>query len=313
MQLTRALIRSEVLTRIGGSIGTTIGGDPITIDTDITDVVETICQRTDCFFYGGTSGPAAFGVEIVPNQIDYCASPLYKITSLVIRDEHGMGRPCTILTERQMDQTVGPFWRMVSAGQSTVVRGGSWYAYLKGKNSFGIWPVPDYSSVIYSYVDLLINNDGTVSSTSRPFTSSDTGDTLNITGGVGFTPSLFTILSVDLAGKATLSGTVGTPNSTAGVGVLGTGGIRVSGYGVPPLWPNDNDLCPLQNTDHMAVVWGVIVARAEYALASRDAETRQIAAGLIARYEIRFEKAVGRIEAQAGTLSQHSEAGLRMY
>lgn len=313
MQMTRSKISGEVRMRLGEALGTTGGGDPITLDTDITNVCEEMCYDTDAFYYGGTAGPGAWGTEIVANQVDYNDVPVYKIGAVTIQDEQGMRRPCTVKTEREMDREVGPWWRMVSKGQTSVVTAAPWYIVLKGKGKFQVWPVPNYTSVVFTYTDLVIGSDGTLTSVARPFTSSDVGSSLNITGGTNFTTQRFTVLFVDATGHAQMSGTVGVAGATGGIAVFGTGGIQISGYGMPPAWPLDSDVCPIPSEDHMTVVWGVCIQRCTRAKASRDETTRAIAIGLMPDFQRRYTHAMGNLEASAATTSQHSGPGLRIW
>ena len=72
-----------------------------------------------------------------------------------------------------------------------------------------------------AYTDLVIQTTMTnVSSVIRPFVVADVGNTLNITGGTGFTIGRYSIRSV--AGNiATLDASAGTASSTGGLGTLG--------------------------------------------------------------------------------------------
>jgi hypothetical protein len=306
---TRGNFKSEMAVLLGEALGTTGGGNPFTIDRNIDRVVANICEATDCFFWGGTTGPGAYGTEIVSGQIDYCAPPLYKIIAITARDQSGTAWPLTILTEREMDRRLGSYWRTTSSGQATNFSSAPSYAYLKGQNSFGLYPVPNYSTLIYNYTDLAISVGGTISSALRPFLSSDAGKVITITGGTGFTQTRFVLLSVDTLGNATVAGRIGTPGSTAGIGAFGSGGITLSGYGTPPPWPDDDDVCPLQPKAHAAVLHGLCELRSLAAMSSRDKETRQIATSLRAEYRNYYEEALGYIEVESATISQHSEPG----
>lgn len=308
---TRAVIKSEVDVRCGAALGTDGGGNPITIDTDVTEVTASICRRTDCFFWGGTAGPGAYGTDIINGQIDYCAPPLYRIVAVEARDQAGNSWPLTPRTQREFDAYTADYWRAVQTGTTANVNSNPLYLYLKGENSFGIWPVPTYTSFIANYTDLVIQSDGTLTSVIRPFTSGDIGRALTINGGAGFTTGRYIVLLVDSNGHATVSGNAGTVASTGGTASFGSGGIAISGFGTPPAWSNESDVCPLQPKNHMAVVWGVCVERLLFGMASRDDVTRNIATRLFPIYEQRFKDAVGMIEAEVVTQAQHSEPGLR--
>ena len=306
---TRGNFKSELAVRLGEALGTDGGGNPLTVDRDIDRALANVCEATDCFYWGGTTGPGAYGTEITNGKIDYCAPPLYKITAIVVRDNVGTSWPVTIVTERELDRRLGSWWRTTSSGEATNFSSTPRYAYLKGQNSFGLYPVPNYSTLIHNYTDIVIASDGTISSVDRPFVSSDTGKVITMSAGTGFNTGRFFLLSVDTAGNATVAGSIGTAGSTGGVGAFGSGGVSVSGYGTPPPWPSDDDVCPLQPKNHMAVLYALCELRALTSMASRDKETRQIASELRALYKGYYEEALGYIEAESATLAQHSEPG----
>ena len=73
---------------------------------------------------------------------------------------------------------------------------------------------------VRSYTDLAIqaNSAWLMSSFQSPFTPRQIGSTLTVTGGAGFTPKTVTIVSVNDAGVATVSSSVGKAGSTGGTG-----------------------------------------------------------------------------------------------
>jgi hypothetical protein len=102
-----------------------------------------------------------------------------------------------------------------SGGTATYDVGAGGYLYCDS----GAGPVAQRFSV--PYTDLVISGSSSdvVSSASQPFAAlTDDGYTLVITGGTGFTPGTYTILSVDSDGNATLNASAGTEGSTGGIG-----------------------------------------------------------------------------------------------
>ena len=94
-------------------------------------------------------------------------------------------------------------------------------------NGGGYDPVIGTSDYTYptsspiSYTDLVIQATATnVSSAIRPFVAADVGNTLNVTGGTGFTVARYSVRSV-AGGIATLDIACGTAASTGGAGKLG--------------------------------------------------------------------------------------------
>lgn len=86
-------------------------------------------------------------------------------------------------------------------------------------------PGTDYSqqaAAQVSYTDLVIDavNNAKVTSAAHPFSSTAPGNVINISGGTGFTPGLYCILSVS-GNVATLDNSVGVASSTGGTGKLG--------------------------------------------------------------------------------------------
>ena len=85
-------------------------------------------------------------------------------------------------------------------------------------------PGTDYTyptSSPITYTDLVIQATATnVSSAARAFVAADVGNTINVTGGTGFTVGRYSVRSV-AAGIATLDAAVGTAASTGGAGTLG--------------------------------------------------------------------------------------------
>jgi hypothetical protein len=73
----------------------------------------------------------------------------------------------------------------------------------------------------YAYTDLEIGSPSTkLASVSRPFTAADVGNTVNVTGGTGFTTGRYNVRSV-VSSNATVDRAVGTTSSTGGTGTLG--------------------------------------------------------------------------------------------
>ncbi len=81
------------------------------------------------------------------------------------------------------------------------------------------------TAAVRSYTDIATSNytglnQSQVSSALTPFTPDEVGLPLTITGGTGFTLTTVTVLKVDFAGVAVLSGSVGAINLTGGTGTV---------------------------------------------------------------------------------------------
>jgi hypothetical protein len=308
---TRLKIKQEALLRSGDALGGFAEGRAaVMLDDLINDVTNDLCRATGAYYYGGDKG---FTASIIKNQIEYCAPPLYSIVAVVATDSSGNRYPLTIKTERELDQRAGAFWRTAAPGSQAAWTGIPYWCYLQGGNTAGLFPVPDYTTVVYTYSDLVIGSDMTqVSSAARPFSAGDMQRIMIVAASTGFNAGKYRIVAVT-AGVATLDRPVGIAASASGVAVLDTGGVTFIGYGIPPDWPNDTDPCPLQSQNHEAVSYGVTVRYLEIKASSPNATDRQIAESLLPMHEGHYREHRGMLEAEIATQAQHAEPGLYMY
>jgi hypothetical protein len=101
-------------------------------------------------------------------------------------------------------------------GSLTINAGG--YLYCDNGNGFG--PVKQRFTVNYTDLTISASNVLIVSSAAQPFAAdTDAGYDLTITGGPGFTPGTYLIVSVDDMGNATLNSGAGSEGSTGGTGI----------------------------------------------------------------------------------------------
>ena len=103
-----------------------------------------------------------------------------------------------------------------TGGQGSITTGPGGYLYCDE----GYGPVQQRFTVDYTDLKVDGTNPDIVTSAAQPFSAAtDDGFTLKITGGTGFNPGTYTIMSVDSLGNATLSGAAGSVGSTGGTGI----------------------------------------------------------------------------------------------
>lgn len=249
MTLTRSQIRIQAGNIVGEMLGTPGYASPFMYDTCINTAADEIARATDCYAVSAST-------ELIANQSLYAASQLYKVKSVMSTDTSHNFYLLQQMTPEGMDIK---YWNWRNANADTMPR----YYMSRGDNLIEINPAPSQSSLQYRYTDLVVGvRSNLVTSASRPFTSSDTGMILRISGGTGFHTGDYRIVSVE-SSIASLDSSISTPASSGGVGNLSAGGLILQGYGVPgDAWPADDDVCPLPERAHIAVVFRVAILRA---------------------------------------------------
>jgi len=277
MPMTRTQIKAAALQILGEDSGTP-GLDSIyMMDTWVNTAADEIARATDCYY-------GAVTLEVVAGQPLYSAPQIYKLKAASWVDSSGNR---VILQQSSPAGLDGRFsgWRNQPSGSPA-------YYAAEGANLIRLYPAPDTSSLLFAYTDLVINSDGSVSSASRPFLMSDVSRTLRVTGGTGFVPTSYTVMSV-AGGTALLNTPPGTALSTGGQAILSYGGLTAEGYLTPAdSWPLPAQNCPLPDRAHMAVVWRLAKFRAiQFPTPENIARV-----GLI---DNEYKRALGLLEAEA--------------
>lgn len=245
--MTRQEITVLCKDTLGEFLGAPGSDDPFAWDRLIDTAAADVCRATDCF-------SLVVGADVVANQATYCIPQLYRLTGVFWTDG--------TLKKQQLIETLPADLDYRRIGWRDDPAGSPQYFLPLGLNEFWLYPVPDTSSLTYSYSDLVVQvNPLQVASIARPFVSSDVGYTLRISGGTGFNTGAYTIISV-AGGVATLDRPAGATASAAGTAALSMGGLYLEGFGVPlGLWPNQSDACPLPERAHMCVVYRACLLR----------------------------------------------------
>lgn len=283
--MNRAQMNDALGNLLGETLGTPGGDNPYSKDLLLDNAADELARATYCFF-------TKYSTEIVNGQAEYCAPSIFRVTAVTARLSDAATQILRQVSVGQMDGAAGSYWR------NTPETGDPRVYMAQGLNSVQIYPEPDYTTVVAAYSDLVIQTaTASVSSVARGFVFDDIGRTLIVTGGAGFTPGRYKVVTVS-GGIATLDRAVGTAASTGGAATLSTGGLTVEGYGVPSgSWTKDTDHCPLPERAHMAVVYGAARDRGLQFLSSGSAAQMQI-------IEQRYREMRGKLEREAATITR---------
>lgn len=203
MSLTRAQIKQMASHQLREYLASDGAESMMMYDTLVSAAADEIARATDCY-------AASVGADVVANQAIYCAPNLYKIWGVFWTDSTLNKIQLIETTTRELDDRYSNL--ATSAGWRNAPAGDPIYYYTRGENIIGLYPTPSTSSLVYSYTDLVMNatNQYMVSSNAqRAFVAADVNYTLRITAGSQWTAGIYTIISVDGSGNATLDQPVG--------------------------------------------------------------------------------------------------------
>ena len=193
---------------------------------------------TNCAVQADGSGSAAIGTVLLPNTVDVTTFGA-KGDMRNFSDAQCTNGSAVLYSPAQAAFTSADVGRWVQVAQCGDSYGTGWggqvVTYTDARhvvlstNAGATITTPQFV-----YTDLVLSSYATyggtvVSSVLTPFTPLSKGQSLTITGGTGFTIKTVTILGIDYAGNATLSGNVGTAGSAGGTGwspipsTIGTG------------------------------------------------------------------------------------------
>lgn len=132
--MTRAYLTSFLSRTLGEYGGSLAALNPFDLDQYITTAADLIAQNTYCYY-------GYYYADVVAGQPEYCASEIFDMQSIAIKDSTGCESLLMAMTPNQMDAQYGASWRdpqQWSTGLPLVY-------VQEGVNRFRLYPVPDYS------------------------------------------------------------------------------------------------------------------------------------------------------------------------
>ena len=251
MSLTRQDITNRCRLLLGEELGTESSETSFIYNTLIDTAVDEMCGKSDAYW-------ASVETDVVANVSLYCCPQIYKVEGVTYRGADGTIHVLQETSSMNLDGT-NRTWRNDLAAPPR-------YFVSQGLNQIVLYPVPDTSSSVFSYIDLVIgtvtSTQSTVTSVARPFVTSDVGSSLIVSGGTNFNINAFRIVAVSGV-TATVDGILGTAAATGGIASLSQGGLTIEGFGTPTgTWAVQSALCPLPDRFHMCLIWRVCIMRA---------------------------------------------------
>ena len=253
--MTRQDILVQARDMLGEVQGDPQAGSPFAWNKLISQAADEVARRTDCNY-------ATVTTPIVAGTAQYCLPQVYKVKAVSLWIADGSRHTLASSTVAAMDD-----WSATWRDETSQTQPTTWIP--TGLNAFALYPVPNYSSTLFSYTDLAIQNGNNtqVTSSARPFSTADVNLTVQVTSSTsGWVPGFYKIISVN-GSIATLATSPGTAGSTSGAGSLTSGGLAIEGYATfgtgtdAQAWDSPTADCPLPHRAHYAVVLKAVLLR----------------------------------------------------